>query len=305
MESLEKIRANLELLGKTLGQENEIQETFFELHLPVKYKELTFYPIKTAYLRVFGILSSVFFFSKYDSKLPEVMGLTNLQFLGYQNPTKGIDNASVCLPLLEALLLLCMNRFDDFLALSKGEYKEHFILFLKDDKGKLKIRIGGKDYNWKDYDAIKDIICRQNSVELPDYRIHPDIRKKLEEKDKLLSNSAQNKIGSFEELVDALMVITHFSEEQIYNFSIRRFKNLLKRYDIITSYKLMTILSPDLEKKTREKIIPWNAAMPDTESYLSKVSKLEDITSSLGGVENKISYVNKSDKSNIPMMERF
>ena len=48
----------------------------------------------------------------------------------------------------------------------------------------------------------------------------------------------------------------------------------------------MTILSPNIKDRDREKIMSWISAMPKKDQYFSKVQKLSEI-------ENKIGDINK------------
>ena len=120
---------------------------------------------------------------------------------------------------------------------------------------------------------------------MPDYTIHPVIRRMLEEKEKLLAKINKNKVGSFEELVDSLMIVSGFSEDYIHDLTIRRFTNLLRRYEIVSTYELGTLLSPNMEKKDRESILSWNSPIPKNSQFTDKVQKLSDL-------ENQIKKIN-------------
>ena len=261
------------------GKDKTFLHVFYELNAPVPYKDLFIYPVKALYYNVFMSLASCFFANKYDSGIRECMGMNSLQFLFYQDEKNGINNAQTYLPLLEQLLLMCLHK-------ECNTNGKQTIDFIRKDKNKCFILIDGKQYDWKDFEAIRDIICEQNCIELPDYKIHPDIRKKIKEKEDLLNRVNESKPAPFGELVDCLMLIGHFSEEDVLNLPIRRFVNLLKRYNIIKSYELMTILSPNIKDRDREKIMSWISAMPKKDQYFSKVQKLSEI-------ENKIGDINK------------
>jgi len=257
-------------LYEKFGKGEDLNPVFLATNMPIPYKDLMIYPVKTLYYMFFHTLAQVFFTTKYDSGLPECMGMNMLQFLFYQNQEKGVDNPQQYLPMLECLLCLCLQISE------LDEKGNHNIGFYKRDK-KCFIAICGKEYNWQDYEKLRTIIAEQNSIELIDYKIHPDIRKKILEKDKLLAKQNKRKIGSFEELVDSLMLAGGYSEEYILNLPIRRFTNLLQRYDIMKHYDLMTILSPNLEKKDRENILRWNGACPKQDQFKDKVQNAAEI----------------------------
>jgi hypothetical protein len=264
-------------LYKKFGSGEDLNVVFYSTNQPVPYKDLFIYPVKTIYYMFFHSLAECFFVNKYDSGLAECMGMNPLQFLFYQDLSKKIDNANNYLPRLEFLLLMCLQKpeFDN-----SGEKTIKFI-----EKGKKQlISIDGKLYDWKDFEKMRDIICEQNCIELPDWKIHPDIRKKLKEKDELMARINKRKIASFEELIDCLMLASGYTEEYILNLSIRRFTNLLRRYDIMKNYELMTILSPNMEKKDRDNILSWNSAIPKQDQYFSKVTNLAEIEKKVNGI---------------------
>lgn len=270
MESKDKL---YELYEKFGGGKN-LYQVFYATNNPVPYKQLLIYTVKTEYYMFFHTLAQVFFATKYDSGLSECMGMNMLQFLFYVDKKKGIDNANTYLPMLECLLCLCL-RIPEF-----NENNEKNIEFWAREK-KCYIKIFGIDYDWQDYENIREIISEQNSIELVDYKIHPDIRKKIAEKERILAKQNNNKIGSFEELVDSLMLAGGYTEEYILNLSIRRFTNLLKRYDIMKHYDLMTLLSPNIDKKDREKIISWNCAMPKKDQFKDKIQNASEYMEAL------------------------
>lgn len=259
------------------NKDKSFLDVFYDINAPVPYKNLLIYPVKTLYYKVFHSFALCFFVNKYDSGIPECMGFNPLQFLFYQDPARGIDNATNYLPLLEQLLLMCLKK-----EIMTG--KEKTIRFIKKEKNKCFFYIEDEIYDWQDFEAIRDIICKQNCIELPDYKIHPDIRKKLKEKEELLNRVNNNKIASFEELIDCLMLAGHYDEDYILNLSIRRFTNLLQRYNIMKNYELMTILSPNFDKADRDKIPSWISAIPKSDQYFSKVQNIADIQSQIGNI---------------------
>ena len=269
MECEKSIDELYQIFEGVVPKEN-LNECLFAISNPVTYKGLKLYPIKVKYYQFFHIVSSVFSMTKYDSGLVECMGMNMLQFLFYQNPEKGVDNASVALPLLQILLEMCLR------IPSQDENGNDNIIFWKDGK-KCFIKIMGEDYDWKDYEEIRTIIAEQNSIELIDYNIHPDIRKLIEEKKKFRAQSAENKVGTFEELIDSIMLASGQDEDKILNLTIRRFINLIQRYDIMLSYELYTQLSPYLDKKDKKGVVRWNGAVKKDNDYKSHLVKASDL----------------------------
>lgn len=258
--------------------EEDMQETLFAVSEPVRYKELTFYPVKVKYYQFFNILSSVFSMTKYDSGIPECMGMNMLQFLFYSDKKKGIDNTLIALPMLQQLLEMCMQ------IPHWAENGEENIIFWKDGK-KCFIKIFGKDYDWKDYETIRELIAKQNGVQLVDYSIHPDVRKLIDEKKKLRAQNSGSKTGTFEELVESLMLASKLSEECILNLTIRRFINLIQRYDIMLDYELYTLLSPYIDKKDKKPLPRWNGKAPQEDYFYSNVQKANALENKLNSIQ--------------------
>lgn len=280
MRTLEDDKKKLLEIYKKCACNKELDKMFYSTGQPILYKKLLIYPVKTIYYIPFHLFCSCFFVNKYDSGIEECMGLNSLQFLFYQNVGKNIDNASIYLPLLEMLLLICLQKEE------KNEDGEKTIRFMQDGK-KCFIIIDNEKYNWKDFEKIRDIICEQNCVELPNYKIHPDIRKKLKEKDEILSNTNKYKVASFEGLLDCLMLAGHFSEDEVLDLSIRRFTNLLKRYDVMKNYDLLTLLVPNMDPKDRQNIMPWNSEIVKKDQYYSKITNIADIEKKIGDINKQ------------------
>lgn len=290
---IEKDYENLCELYKKFGSLKDFDDVFYSTDSPMPYKNLKIYPVKTIYYMFFHILVDCFFVNKYDSKVAKCIGMNPLQFLFFEGKIKTIDDREIdnvsqyCLPLLKELLLMCLRLKDKN---DKGFDTINFII----EENKYYMVINGDKYDWKDFERIRDIICEQNCVELPDLKVHPAIRKKLKEKDLLLAKCNKNKVATFEELVDSLMLAGKFSQDYVLNLSIRRFTHLLERYDIMKHYDLYTILSPNMDKKDREKILSWNSQTPRKDTYLDKVTSLGEIEKSIGNVGNRnISKVEK------------
>lgn len=258
--------------------EKVIQDSLCAISQPIQYKGLTFYPVKVKYYQFFSIVSSVLHTTKYDSKLPQCMGMNMLQFLFYESEDGKISNAKAYLPLLQILLETCLQipHFDD-----DGEEN---IIFWRDGK-KCFMKIMGVDYNYKDYEAIRELIAKQNGVELVDYTIHPDVRKLIEEKKRLRAASSGAKVGTFEELIDSIMVVTGQTEEFVLNLPIRRFVNLIQRYDIVLSYELTTLLAPYIDKKDKRNTIKWNGNIPKEDYFYSNVQKASALENKLKSIQ--------------------
>ena len=112
------------------------------------------------------------------------------------------------------------------------------VLIDKDNRHYLKIQDNIYDKN--DFNKIKEIICSQNMVDLPDETIHPSIRKALkEEADFKRRNSGNNEYPpSLEKQIICLMESMHWSKEQIKKITIRTFVQLIQTIDYKIHYKI-------------------------------------------------------------------
>ena len=96
---------------------------------------------------------------------------------------------------------------------------------LIDNNSKHYLKIQDKIYDKNDFNKIKEIICSQNMVDLPDENIHPSIKKALkEETDFKKRNSGNNESPpSLEKQIICLMESMHWSKDQIKKITIRTF----------------------------------------------------------------------------------
>lgn len=112
--------------------------------------------------------------------------------------------------------------------------------FIEDPKTKKhSLCVDGQVITKEDYERLRYIVLFQN---FPDYQddswVDPDIKRDFEEKQRLerMKNDVH---ATLEKKIVALAVATHFSFEDLYNMSIRKFTMVLTTVDDLINYKLM------------------------------------------------------------------
>lgn len=91
----------------------------------------------------------------------------------------------------------------------------------------------------KDFDNIKNIVLKQNSIFLADDDIHPDLQKELDENRKFIAQKYGVKEGSIEDQIIAYKCEMKFeSYEPIKNMTIYQFRKELLRLDLIKDYQI-------------------------------------------------------------------
>lgn len=275
----------LEELYSIMGSHELLNENLYAFDKPIQYKTLKIYPIDMSFYVPFQILANCLQLKKNSSGDVKAISKSYLDYLFYLCYEK---SNSQYVFLLEELLLLCLQ-----LDRHKKDEKENYIIdetqqdglrhtidFASRNGSEWHICIENEEFDGNDFDNIKKIICEQNKIEITDDTIHPDLQEKIEEYEEYLRKKSKEKICSLEGQVNILMCITGLTKRQLETMSIRTFFNVIERYGILLDYSLGTLLSPNIEKKDRDKILSW-IGQPQ------KLSKLEKITTDFNQFESK------------------
>ena len=211
----------------------------------------------------------------------KVISMSYLDFLFYKSEKekdikKDID---IIAKLCTILSIIFQNEED------KINGKDIKIEYTKDENGKYGLLIDGKEVTSADFEIIKDIICIQNGIELPDESIHPDVQKALDEAQKFYNETHNSgKVGSLEDQMICVSISTPYKFEDIYKLTIRKFTKILQRVDTKLHYKIyMTAImsgtasfkkpiehwTNDLSKTFEER---YANVMVDAENFSNKVN---------------------------------
>lgn len=245
---------------------------------PIIYKKLKLYPIKVKDYFQFSIYTMALTVDKNSIPDVKIISMGYLQYLLYLAEKDFINNPYIFW--IDRLFSLCLPEDESF-----NNPEESIRRFLQNEKGKVSFIINGEMYTENDFQEIKKIICEQNLIELPDENISKDVRDSLEAakryKEKI---SGSGKTGSFEDYITSLAVTTGWSFEYIYELTIRKFINSVRRLDNLIHYKIYlgASMSGMVEFKDKSFIKHW---LTD----LSSEDKYSDVSMDLDVIQNKIS----------------
>lgn len=144
-----------------------------------------------------------------------------------QTQTVGEENSEVTPP-----ELICPH--------CEGKEFEEEIKFSKDPKtNKGILIIDGKEINKKDYNKLRQLILYQNFFDyVDDSWVDPAVKKDHDEKIRI--QQQKNDVhATIEKKVVCLSISTHYSFEEIYDMSIRKFTLALATVDDLINYKIM------------------------------------------------------------------
>ena len=259
-----------------------INEFYSKIDESIKYKDLTFYPVKMKFYLFFQIFSECLTLRKNKVTNPSIIKIKYLDYLFYEDNTLDINNL-IYVGYLRELLWLCLRIPQEF-STSKGT-KLPTIDFINQE-GHWYIKIYNHTYDNADLLEIRKIIASQNNLEIPDESIHPDIERKYNEHKEYLLKTGKIKTQDIGDLILCVVAKTNYKKEEVLNLSIKTFFDLIDRLDLIINYEITSLLAPYLEKNTIEKLPYWT-------DRIKKLTKLEEMSSSLQDFENKIKGTQK------------
>lgn len=254
-------------------------DIFFTYDKPVPFKGLKIYPVKMDNYLEFTYYSQCLLVEKNsfspDSSLSKeekikIISMSELEYL-FLNSDK---DTSPFLTMLIGLLYLCL-----------GLKKEDKVTFDFDDGGKPFIKINEAIINAQDFIEIKNIICEQNLVELPDFTIQKEVRDAMKKAKQYEAESGGNKMASLEDLFVCALVSTPLNLEQLYNLTIRKFMKIIQRVDLKLHYQIylsaslsgmVTFKDKSFIKHWMAEIIPnKNDGLLDKESVENKINNVQ------------------------------
>ena len=129
---------------------------------------------------------------------------------------------------------------------------------------------------------LRRIILLQNGVDFDiDDFLNYDTERALEAaRDKLNKDKTK---ATVEDYIDSLIVALHVSEEEIMNYSIRKFWRYIKRYHLYESYSMMRAGECTGMVRFKEPLTYWMASVDDDND------KYNDLVTDENSLKNKIS----------------
>lgn len=218
---------------------------------PVPYKSLNIYPCVMREYKDLQIYSSCLLLDKNSIPDVDIISMTYLDYLIHLNKQE-----APFLMLFAKLLELVLHIPE------KEEGEEYFVKFLT-KSGKSVFVIDEVEYTSNDFDEIKQIIAKQNDIELIDDSIDKEIRDKMRKSDELRAKTNSFKICNLEDQCVCISIATGIPLNHIYDLTIRKFKKMLSRVDTLIHYKIYQTAVMSGMVKTKSKIQHW---MRDLES---------------------------------------
>lgn len=235
-------------LYNLFGQPKEWEDIFYANDYPIPYKELYLYPVEVSLYKPFHILVECLLLSKNESKDIKVISMSYLDYLYYLAK----NGQGFYIGLLKQLLYIVLRIKEEQTSINNEIIES--IDFIEYKENKVKIRILNNTYDSTDFDNLKNLICEQNAIELPDPTIHPDLLKAYRDVEEYKRKQSKVKICSFEDQINIIVAKTAYKRGEVLNLTIRSFTRLLERVDKIMHYEIMSLLSPDMDEKSRNNI---------------------------------------------------
>lgn len=248
---------------------------YYTFDLPVEYKGLKIYPISIKDFNKLYYYSECFTVEKNRSRDIKIISMSELSFLYYS--TINTPEKTPYLFFLDRILGMSIKEDNSFYIPEKSidRYK-------MDDKGNPFFSIGGVDFYNDDYMNIRNIICEQNMIELPDPNMSTEVRESLEFAKRYKQKLSGSKPGTMEDSIVALATVTGWSLEYIYSLSIRKFTKSIERFDAYITYKiyLSAILSGFREFKDTSSLKHWLADL-STDKYADVKVDMSELQSKI------------------------
>lgn len=195
----------------------------------IKYKDLTFYPIRMYQYFEFMTFAQILNLEKdyipneykgSKEKMLEYVKIMQMNDLDFLFATSNKENARIAF--LHEILRLCLKRED-----LQAKYtwdSNHNAIFTIDNH----------NYNNDDYIEIKQIISSQNSFDLLDVRKSKEFRD-IEARSIEMRRKSMKSAG-LEEIMLSLSLFGGLKLEDVYNMTIRKFNMAIDRANLLLHY---------------------------------------------------------------------
>jgi hypothetical protein len=215
---------------------DERYEEYFTYDEPIPLNGLFLYPVKMRNYIDFHKNIGCLLINKNRIPDPNIISMSYLDFI----LAMSVQNNNF-LFMFENLIYLCFRLDRDHYFIDYGYDQKNKAFFeIKKYKKNSKNEDDWKilntwHFSYKDFKLIRELICFQNSIEMPDEKIDPKLEKALLEAQEYLNKQRNHlKIISLEDV----MINAHLDFEKIYQLSIRKFIKILSRYDKELHYKI-------------------------------------------------------------------
>jgi hypothetical protein len=263
-------------------------EEYYTYDEPIPINGLFLYPIPMRQYIYFHKNIGCFLINKNRIPDPRYISMSYLEFIFVISNEK-----NDMLLKLDNLLYLCFN-------LDRNRF---YIDYDQDEKGKplffikeYKVNLDNEDewiilnvwkFTHKDFKLIREIICEQNAIEMPDEKIDPKLEKAFLEAQEFQNKQNGNlKIVSLENQMISTMINAHLDLDKILKLSIRKFIKILSIYDKELHYRIYKQASMSGFVEFKKPIVHY--------LYDSKEDKYDHLITDYEEFQDKVSKVAKT-----------
>lgn len=137
----------------------------------------------------------------------------------------------------------------------------------------------------KEFEIMREIICSQNLIELPDMKIDPEMKKALDEA-LAFKNKNAKKMGSFEDQIVCILISTNLKCDDIYNLTLRKFQKILQRVDFKLHYEIYKTAESTGSVTFKKPIDHWMSDISN-DKYEGLISETEDMVDGFNGKQKE------------------
>lgn len=269
--SLNNYKKIVELYQLT-NQDDSMLKVFYANDYPIPFKDdLLLYPVQVDLYYCFHLLVECLLLPHLTSGDVNAISMSYLEYLFYLCEKKNDVNHILY---LNELLLIVFKKDNTYID-SDGNEKSTISMDFKNRK----LTICGIEITHKEFDFVRKIILEQNAIEVPDESLPPELVKAFKEKEEFRLKQSKLKMCSFEDQINVVVAKSSYRRDEIMTMTIRSFTRLLTRVDKIMAYEISTLLSPNMEKKDREKIPHYMESIDSTlkERYEKEFTDMDSL----------------------------
>lgn len=258
------------------NQDDSILKVFYANDYPVPFKEdLLLYPVQVDLYYCFHLLVECLLLPHLTSGDVNAISMSYFEYLLYLCEKK---NDITHIIYLSQLLLIVFRKEDKFTDINNN-IKSSISIDFKNKK----LKICDIEVTHDEFDFIRKTILEQNAIEIPDETLPPELVKAFKEREEFRLKQSKMKMCSFEDQINVVVAKSSYRRDEIMTMTIRSFTRLLTRVDKIMAYEISTLLSPNMDKKDRDKIPHY---MENTDSTLKE--RYEKEFTDMDSLKNKV-----------------
>lgn len=234
-------------LYQMVNQDDSMLKVFYANDYPVPLKkDLVLYPVQVDLYFYFHLLVECLLLPHLTSGDIKAISMSYFEYLCYRCIEK---NDMMHIIYLSELLFIVLRKDRKYID-NNGNEQDTVVVDLTHKK----LQICGVEISNEEFDFMRKVILEQNAIEVPDETLPPDLVKAFKEKEEFRLKQSRVKMCSFEDQINVVVAQSSYRRDEIMTMTIRSFTRLLTRIDKIMSYEISTLLSPNIEKKDRDKI---------------------------------------------------